>query len=78
MTTRREDARRVEKEIANARVPPQGNQAPLQENQVPLQDQAPVIPPFMTNGEIRSTFLILDQAMTTQAQVMTAQANREV
>ena len=32
----------------------------------------------MSDGDLRSTFVTLSQAMTTQAQAMAAQANREV
>ena len=52
---------------------------------MPPQNQAPVIPPPMTDGDIRSIFVTLDQAMTTQAQAvvtqsqaMMSQANKEV
>ena len=62
--------RRVEEYLANAGVPAQENQAPPQGNQVPLQYQAPVIPPPMTDGEIRSENLSLAQAMTTQDQTL--------
>ena len=88
MTNRRDATRRVKEEIANTGDHPQDNQAPPQENQappqeqVPLGDQAPVVPPSMMDGEIRSDFVTLDQAMTTQAlavatkaQVMTAKSN---
>ena len=37
MTTRSATTRRVEKEIANAGVPPQDNQAPPQGNKAPSQ-----------------------------------------
>ncbi|KAH0644862.1 hypothetical protein KY284_032746 [Solanum tuberosum] len=63
MNTRRANTRRVEEDNVNQGVP-QGNQAPQDE-------QALIDPPAMTNVEIRSTFLIL-------AQSMTAQANRDV
>ncbi|TMW96361.1 hypothetical protein EJD97_007489 [Solanum chilense] len=91
ITNRSEVTRRVEEEIANTGDHPQENQAPPQENQappqeqVPLGDQAPVIPQSMMDGDIRSTFVTLDQAMTTQAldiatqaQIMTAKSNWEV
>ena len=80
MTTRRATARRFEVEIANAGVPLHGNQDSPQVNQPPPEEHAPqgdqvlVIPPAMTDGEIRSTFIILSQVMTTQAQVISIQA----
>ena len=64
MITRRESTRRVEEAIANARVPPQ-------DNQVPPLDQ--VNPPPITDGGIRSYFLHLYQAMTSQENVATSQ-----
>ncbi|TMX03309.1 hypothetical protein EJD97_017135 [Solanum chilense] len=85
MNARREAARRVEEDLANAGVSPQGNQVPPEDNQLPPQEQAPVIPPPMKDREIRSTFFTLSQAMTTkgqavatEAQGMTTHANREV
>ena len=56
MTSIREARRRVEEEIANARVPPQDNQASPQE-QVPLGGKAPVDPLLFSNGKIRAAFL---------------------
>ena len=56
MTKRRAVVRRLEEDFANAIVPPQGNQVTPQGNQVPPQEQARVIPPPPTDGEIRSTF----------------------
>ena len=73
MTTRRSSIRRVEEEIANAEVPTQYNQAPPQE-QAPLGDQALANPLVMIDVEIRTTFINLAQPMTTQAQVVYAQA----
>ena len=84
MTTSREAARRVEEDIANARVPPHDNQDHPHE-QAPLGDQASVNPLSMMDGHIKEGLKNLYQAMNTQAQVvatqaqaMTAQANREV
>lgn len=57
--------------------PPHGNQVPLQQ-QAPQGDQASFNPPAMMDGEIRSSFLSVVQAMTIQAQAMMDQANREV
>ena len=54
MTNRRADIRRVGEEVANARVPPQGNQAPPNE-QVPIGGQVSFNPPILTDGEIRQT-----------------------
>ena len=85
MTTIREVARTVVGDLADAEVPPLMNQAPPQGNQVPPQDQSLVIPPPMTDGEIRAAFINLSQAITSKAnnvtsqvQVMTSQVNREV
>ena len=71
MTNRRSVARIVEEDIANAgdppqesQDPPQGNQAHPQE-QVHLGDQASINLHAMMDGEIRSIFLCLAQAMTT-------------
>ena len=48
-------------------------------------DRVPVVPPLMTDGEIRTTFISLAQEMTYKANVVTskvqaikAQVNREV
>ena len=65
--------------------PAQDNQVPPLE-QVPMRDQVPVAPPPpLTNGDIRSSFVNLAQAMTSQDnatksqfQAMTTQVNREV
>ena len=65
MNTRWTTTRRVKEDLANVVVLPQGNQVPPQGNQVPPQDQAPVIPPSMTDEEIRLVFFTLDQDMTT-------------
>ena len=87
MNTRREKATRREEGIAN--VGANDNQAPPQDNQVPplegvvMGEQVAVVPPLMTDGEIRADFINLAQAMTSQAnsitfqvQDMTAQVNR--
>ena len=74
MSTRRAAARRVEEDLSNAGVPPQGNQDPPQDNQAPQGSQALVIPPTMTDGEIRSSLVTLDKTMTTQAQAVATQA----
>ena len=72
MITKRESTRRVEEAIANARVPPQDNQVPPLD-QVPMGDQLSVNPPPITDGGIRSYFLHLYQAMTSQDNVATSQ-----
>ena len=68
-------ARRVDEEVVNEGVPPQGGQAP-QGVQVPQGEQVSivelaneflVVPPNMTNEEIREAFFTLARAMTTQA-----------
>ena len=48
------------------------------ENNLPQQDQAQAISSPMSDGEIRSAFFTLSPPMTTQAQAMMAQANRDV
>ena len=65
-------------------VPPQDNKVPPLE-EVAMDDQVPVVPPSMTDGEIRASFLNSAQAMTSQdnfvtsqVKVMTFQVNREV
>ena len=61
---------RAEEENVDGGVPPQR----LQGDQVPIGNQdneVPVVPPAMTNEEIRAAFLTLAHAMT-------AQANRDV
>ena len=82
MNTRRITARRLNEEIANAEVPPQGNQVPHLE-EFANDDQGPVNPPPLTKGDIRDSLLQMSQsittptkAVTTQAQAMTTQDNR--
>uniref|UniRef100_M1DM10 Uncharacterized protein n=1 Tax=Solanum tuberosum TaxID=4113 RepID=M1DM10_SOLTU len=70
MNTRRMPARRVEVEVVNEGVPPQGDQG-LQGDQVHQKNEVPVVSPDMTNKEIRTAFLTL-------AQTMMAQVNRDV
>jgi len=72
MNTRGRPARRVGEEDVNEEVPPQvvQNGQGVQCNQVPIGEQeneVPVVPPDMTNEEIRSAFLILARAMAAQA-----------
>ena len=91
MAIRREAARRVKEDNTSVGASPQDNQDPSQGNQAPPQEKVPlggqalIIPPAMTDEEIRSTFLTLPRAMTTQSQVvaaqsqaMTTQANQKV
>ena len=84
MNTRRYAARRLEKEIANARVPPRGDQVPTLE-EVIVDNQAPANPPPMTEAQMRDIISQMSQTMTNQAhaaivqdQAMTSQANRDV
>ena len=67
----------MEEEISNTGIPPQGNKGAPQE-QVRLGDQELVNPLAITDGEIRTNFLNMDKAMTTQSQAIVAQENREV
>lgn len=60
--------------MVNGRVPPQENQAPPQINQDPQQHKASVISPPMTHGKIRPTFVTLAQSMIIQEQAVTIQA----
>ena len=53
MPTRKNAARKVQEDLANTRVQSHDNRSPHQE-QSPQGDQAPVFPPAMTDGEIRS------------------------
>ena len=72
----RANRRREEDELGDEGVRPQvvQNGQGVQCNQVPIGEQeneVPVVPPAMTNKEIRAAFVTLAQAMT-------AQANREI
>ena len=84
MNTRRNATRRHEKEIANAGTPPHGDQVPLYEEDG-NDDQALVNPLPLMNEKIRVSLFQMYQAIstqaqdaTTQAQAMTSQSNREV
>ena len=77
MNTRRNATRRVEQEITNVGVPPSGDQVPPLEEDV-NDEQAPVNPPPLTDENIRATLFKMAQAVTTQAQSMKTQANREI
>uniref|UniRef100_M1DP86 Gag-pol protein n=1 Tax=Solanum tuberosum TaxID=4113 RepID=M1DP86_SOLTU len=68
MNTRRTPSRRVEEEVVNEGVPPQGDQG-LQGDQVPQENEVPVVPQDKTNEEIRMAFLTLTRAMTTQENI---------
>ena len=73
MNTQRNVAWRLEEEIANAGAPPRGDQVPPLEEGV-NDDQTPVNPPPLMDDNIRSTLFQMAQAITTQAQAATAQA----
>uniref|UniRef100_M1DCG0 Gag-pol polyprotein n=1 Tax=Solanum tuberosum TaxID=4113 RepID=M1DCG0_SOLTU len=64
MNTRKANARRMKGDNVN--------------EEAPQANQAPINPLAMLDVEVRSTFQILAQALTTQAQAVTAQANRDV
>ena len=64
-------------EIANAGATPQGNRNAPQV-QAAANYQVLVKPLAITDGEVRETLFQIAQAITTQAQAITAQANREV
>ena len=66
MNTRRTATRRLDEEIANAGVPPQGNQVPSLK-EVVNDDQALENPPPLTDRDLRSSFLLMAQTITTQA-----------
>ena len=57
MTTRPTVERGVEEDLTNVGVPPKDIQAPSTDNKVHPKVQALVIPPPMTNKEIRGSFL---------------------
>ena len=77
MNTRRTVAIRVGEEIANAVTIPQENRNAA-EVQATANDQVPVNPSAMIDGEVRAALFQMSQAITTQAQALTAQANMEV
>ena len=74
MNTRRTAARRVGEEIANARANFQGYKVPPQV-QAAANDQVLVNPPTMIDGEVRADLFQKAQAISTQAKVITTQAN---
>ena len=55
----------------------QGNQVPPHVK-VAAYDQVRMNPPAITDGEVRATLFRMDQAITTQDESITTQANREV
>ena len=84
MKTRRTAARRLDEDIANVGVPRRGNHVPDLE-EFENDDQASTNLPALTHGDIRDAFLKMaqdittqEQAVTTQTQVMTSLANKEV
>ena len=70
-------AQRLEEEIAIARSPSRGDQVPFLEEKSNF-EEAPVNPPPLTVGDIKVSLIQFAQVVTTLAQAMTAQANREV
>ena len=77
MNTLRNSTRRVEEDIANAEAFLYGYLVPfLEEGE--NDNQALVNPLLLTDENIRATLLYMSQEITTQAQAMTAQDNREV
>ena len=67
MNNRRHAAQRLVEEMANAGVPPCGDQVPSLEEEVNY-DQATVNPPSLTDENIRAALFQMAQAITTQAQ----------
>ena len=74
MNTRRNAAQRLEEEVANAGAPSHDDQVPQLEENANV-DQASANPPPMTEAEIFSVLSQMAQAMITQAQASTVQAN---
>ena len=77
MNTRRTDARRVGEYIVNAGATPQGNRIPPQVHTLAI-EQLSINPPAITDCEVRAVFFRMVQAITTQAQIITTQDNREI
>ena len=75
MSTRMTSARRFDEEVVNEGVPPKGRQDPqnvkvTQGEQVPIANKGneiPVVPPDMTNYEIKSALFTVTRAMMDQA-----------
>ena len=72
MNSRRNTARRLEEEVANAGAPPYGHQVPALEENANV-DQAPANP-LPTEAGMRGIVAQMAQAITTQAQTTTVQA----
>lgn len=66
MKSRRNVARKLEGESANAGVPPCRDKVPLLEDDV-NDDKAPVNPPLLTDENKRATVFQMAQPTTTQA-----------
>ena len=64
MNTRRNEARRFEKEISNAGVPPRGDQVPPLEEDA-NDDQAPIDPPALTDCAISDALFLMVLDITT-------------
>ena len=77
MKSRMKVVRRVGEEIANLGATPQGNWNSPQV-QGAANNQVAVNPPAMTDCEVREAMFQMDQAITTQVQAITVQANRVV
>lgn len=81
MSTQKKASWRIDEEIANTGAPPRGNQVPPLE-EVATDDQGPVIFSSLKDCSIRVFFLQMsqsiasqEQAVTTQGQSMTSEAN---
>ncbi|TMW99530.1 hypothetical protein EJD97_002390, partial [Solanum chilense] len=72
MNNRRKATQTLEEEMANAGVPPSGDQVPPLEENV-NDDQASFDPP-LTDGSIRVALFQMSQSINTQAQAASAQA----
>ena len=77
MNTRRNVARRLGEEVANAGAPPHDEQVPPLEENATV-DQATGSPPPITEAEMRASLAQVAYAMTIQAQATTVQANRDI
>ena len=79
MHARRTPARRVVENDVNEEIPPQVEKVlqgaqDVEDDQVPIVgggNEVPVVPPEMTNGEIRGALLILSRALTTHVNMGT-------
>ena len=66
MNSRRNAAQKLERESANAGVPPRRDQVPLLEDDV-NDDKAPLNPPLLTDENKRVDVFQMSQPITTQA-----------